>query len=121
MAAETPQVAGIYQDIESHPPLMQAEARRKYRGQAIEWLLTFVSGSVDQGKAQLAFRSEPRLSGPLAGIWGDVALSEYPWLKTLPAETPLRVKARIKKVDGLAMTLDILELSLPEPAMESQK
>ena len=108
----------IYAEINSHPPLMQAEVQEQFLGQDIEWPLTFVSGTADKrGGAQLTFRFKPSHPRPFAGIYGEVPLSEYPWLKTLPADTPVRVKGRIRQVNELTIKLDILELSLQEPAL----
>jgi hypothetical protein len=105
----------IYKEIDSHPPLMQDTAKEKYIGQTVDWPLLFIDGSVNErGEARLTFRYDRQTSYPLAGIRGVVALSEHPWLKTLPAETPVRVKAQIRELDALVIKLDILELSLPQ-------
>ena len=111
--------AEIYTDINSHPPLMQDDAKKKYIGQEVEWLLTFSSGSVEHDEAHVMFRSEGRSLGRaagLGGVSGDVSLSAYPWLKTLRADEPVRVRGRIRGIHFIAIELDILELSVPEPA-----
>lgn len=107
----------IYEDIESHPPLMQEEAQRKYIGQEIEWSLTFTGGYVHDGMCHLRFRSGPRLSAPNGGVRCAVPLSRYSWLKTMQAETPVQVRGRIREINVLAIELDALELSLSESAI----
>ena len=116
MKVEMLEPSHIYQDVESHPPLMQEEAQRKYIGQEVEWRLAFFSGSMQQDQAHLMFRCELRQVRPFGGITGTVSLSSYPWLKTLPADEPVLVKGRIRRVNSMTIELDILELSIPEPA-----
>ena len=105
--------ADIYADIESYPPLMQDEIKEKYVGQEVEWLVSFFSGSIHGGKARLMFHHASRRIG---GVTGVVALAEYPWLKSLRVDEPTRVKGRIRQIDAMAIELDILGLSIPEPA-----
>ena len=104
----------IYAEIDSHPPLMQEGAKEKYLGQEVDWQLIFFSGSVEKnGQARLAFHCEPRAMGMVVGT---ASLAEYPWLKTLRADAAVRVRGRIQGIDSIAITLDGLEVSLPEPA-----
>ena len=106
--------AEIYADIDSNPPLMQEDAKAKYLGHEVDWQLTFFSGSVEKnGQARLAFHHEPRTMGLVVG---SVSLPDYPWLKSLRADEAVRVRGRICSVDYMAITLERLELSLPEPA-----
>jgi hypothetical protein len=110
--------AEIYADVHSHPPLMQDDAKAKYIGQEVEWLLAFSSGSVDDDQARLMFHSRSRGElNPFGGVAGWVSLSAYPWLKTLRADELVLVRGRIRRVHFIAIDLDILELALPEPAI----
>ena len=103
----------IYADINSHPPLMREKIKRGYLGKPVEWLVTFADGYEEKGKAHLTFHCEPRA---LRLVSGTVALSDYPWLKSLRADEAIRVRGRIQRIGGMAIDLDILEVSLPEPA-----
>ena len=106
--------ADIYADIDSHPPLMQEDAKEKYLGQEVDWQLKFFSGSVEKKEqARVAFRQELRTPGLVVGT---VSLSDYPWLKALRADAVVRVRGRISSIDSMAIALDGLEVSLPEPA-----
>src|SRR3989338_552688 len=78
------ELATIDQNIESHPPLMQEAAKKKYLGREVEWPLTFFSGSLrPDGRAHVMFHHASRRFG---GVTGDVVLSNYPWLKALRAD-----------------------------------
>ena len=103
--------AEIYAEVESHPPLMQEEAKGKYLGQEVEWFLTFFSGSLYEDQVHLMFHHESRRIGWVTGV---VPLSDHLWLKTLRAEEPVQVRGRIRSIDAMAINLDILELSVPE-------
>ena len=100
-------------DINSHPPLMREKIKREYLGKEVEWLVTFADGYEEKGKAHLTFHCEPRA---LRLVSGTVVLSDYPWLKSLRADEPVQVRGRIRRLGGMAIELDVLELSLPEPA-----
>ncbi len=94
--------------IASHPPLMQEEAREQYLGREIEWLLPFSNGLVEHGQARLTFYLNARAPWMIVGA---VSLADYPWLKSLPAKEMLRVRGRIRKIDAMAVYLDIAHLS----------
>ena len=105
--------AEIYAEIDSNPPLMQEDAKDKYLGQEVDWLLTFFHGSVENGQARLAFHCKPRVMGLVVCT---ASLAEYPWLKALHADAAVRVRGRIRSIDSMSITLDGIELSIPEPA-----
>jgi len=103
----------IYSDINSYPPLMREERKRAYIGKEVEWQVTLADGYEDKGRVHLTFHCEPRV---LRLVSGTVRLSEYPWLKSLRADEPVQVRGRIRRLGGMAIELDILELNLQEPA-----
>lgn len=107
--------ADIFTEIDSRPPLMRDEACKIYVGKEVEWLLAFANGYEfgEKGRVRLSFRCEPRLLG---WVVGTVALSDYPWLKSLQADEIVRVRGRISGIDAMTITLDKLELSLFETA-----
>ena len=107
------EASDIYADINSYPPLRRQEIANTYIGKEVDWLLTFSNGSEEQDEAHLIFRSEPH---QIRMITGTVALSDYPWLRSLASDERVRVRGRIRRVDELITKLDILELALPEPA-----
>lgn len=107
------QPTDIYAEIKSQPPLMRDEAGQKYIGREVEWLVTFDNGWESKGQAHLSFGVEPHV---ISMVKGTVSLTEYPWLKSLRADKVVRVRGRISRIDGMAITLDKLELSLPEAA-----
>ena len=49
-------------------------------------------------------------------ITATVALSDYPWLRSLASEERVRVRGRIRRIDALDIQLDIFELSIAESA-----
>jgi hypothetical protein len=102
--------ANIFAEIEAHPPLMRAEAANTYVGKDIDWLLTFFSGhELGIGRARLTFRIASQGIGMVVGA---VSLSDYPWLKSLHADEPVRVRGRIRKIDTMSIELEISELLL---------
>ena len=105
--------SAIYADIDSYPPLMRQEAKEKYIGREVDWLLAFFNGSVEKGRAHLSFHCESRI---MQLVGGTISLSDYPWLKSLRADEVVRVRGRISGIDPMTIKLDQLELSLPEAA-----
>jgi len=103
----------IYSDIDSYPPLMREERKRAYVGKEVKWQVTLADGYKDRGRVRLTFHCEPSV---LRLVSGTVRLSEYPWLRSLRADEPVQVRGRIRRLGGMAIELDILELSIPEPA-----
>ena len=102
--------AKIFADIEAQPPLMRDEAAEAYLGQEVDWALTFASGSKDNsGNAHLSFHISNEV---IRGVQGTVSLSEYPWLKSLRADEPVRVRGRIRAISTLSIELEIGELVL---------
>ena len=107
------QPAAIGADIDAQPPLKRQEICQAYVGKEVDWLATFINGWKEpKGRAGLAFQVEPHGMT----IFGMVPLASYPWLESLGADETVRVRGRIRKVNALSITLDILELSVPEPA-----
>ena len=99
----------IYADIISRPPLMRAQAAKAYIGKDVDWVLSYANGNeLSLGEAWVAFRSGPR---EIRMIAGTVPLSKYPELKSLPADTAVRVRGKIREVETLIIELDIAELS----------
>lgn len=104
--------ADIYREIESHPPLMREDVGKSYIGNEVEWIVTFTSGSVHHDHAQLTCWVEGHR--PPKMVFADVSLATYPWLKSLPADTAIRMRGRIRAIDAMAITLDIAEISIPD-------
>ena len=108
------QPADISAAIHSHPPLKRQGICKTYVGKEVDWLATFINGWKEpKGRAGLAFQVEPHGMT----IFGMVPLASYPWLESLGANTAVRVRGKIRKLNALSITLDILELALPEPAI----
>ena len=54
-------------------------------------------------------------------VEGTVSLAKYPWLKTLRADAPVRVRGRIRGIGVLSIELEISELSLVSDTCQSGK
>lgn len=101
----------IYAEIDSRPPLTRTEAARAYAGKDVDWTLWYVFGRErSSGQVHLAFqiaRQEVRMAA------GTVALSDYPWLKSLRADQAVRVRGKIRHIGTLTIEVDIAELTFP--------
>ena len=110
----TSQPSAIFEEIESHPPLMRDQAKTKYIGKQVTWAVTFLDGKEDQeGKAQLAFHFAPN---DLRMIIGSVILSDYPRLRALRSGEFLRVRGTIRKFSALSVELNIRDLAFAKIA-----
>ena len=104
----------FFAEIDAQPPLMRANVANTYVGKEVDWNLFFVDGSEPiAGTASLIFHSGVMV------VWiisGEVSLIEHPYLRSLPAGEPVRVRGKIKKIDALSINLDISELTLAKIA-----
>ena len=113
MRPEPSDPEAVFEDIASVPPLMRENIQHGYEGRAIDWLLMFRNGSVEEDQARLIFWLA---SGMPRMISGSVSLTRYPWLKSLHADSLVRVRGCIRHIDTASADLDIAGLSIVEPA-----
>ena len=100
----------LFTEIDAQPPLMRVNAANAYIGKEVDWNLFFLDGSEPvPGMASIMFNS-----GVSANriILGEVSLTEHPYLRALHSGEPVRVRGKIRKIDGLCIDLDITELML---------
>ena len=111
--------ADIFAELKAQPPLTREEAARAYVDQEVDWMLTFADGSEDNsGRAHLIFRIPKQMLRIVESI---VSLSDYPWLKSLRADAPVRVRGRIRAIGVLFIELEISDLSLVSDTSQGGK
>lgn len=102
----------IFAAIKAQPPLMRGEAAKRYIGQSVDWLVSFVDGSEhSDGIVEVMFRIAP---GDLKMVVGRVPLASYPQLRIMPSEAGVRLRGRIQRINGLFIELKIEDLAVEE-------
>ena len=97
--------ATIFAEIEARPPLMREEAKAKYLGKQVRWMLMFLDGRRDQeGEAHLTFHFN---SEDVRMVSGNVPLPRYPRLRSMQPGEFLCVRGAIRKIDSLCIELEI--------------
>jgi hypothetical protein len=108
------QLADVFENIKTQPPLMRERVARSYHGAEGEWPLTFANAKqIRAGRAELYFNVEPHA---IYLVSGAVSLRKYPQLRQLQVGAPVRVRGRIQEADTLMIRLDIEGLVFAEAA-----
>lgn len=109
--------AQIFAAIEAQPPLMREEAKAKYLGKQVRWMLAFLDGHVyEPGEARLTFHFD---SKDIRMVSGSVSLSKYPQLKSMQPGETLRIRGAIRKIESLCIDLDIRDLMFAKSALKA--
>ncbi len=97
----------IWEDVTSRPPLQQEDAISSYKGNRVEWLLSFVGAREVKDKIRVSFLSSrpyPYL------VYGEVKLTDYPWLKVAHEGTKVQVQGVIQDISALGIDLAGIQL-----------
>ena len=102
----------IFAEVNACPPLMREQTKAKYLGQEVIWNGLFADGYEDQlGQARISLYFD---QNDVRIIVASIVLLDYPWLKSMPAGSPLNIRGRISKIGALSIELDHSILSLAE-------
>ena len=110
--------SAIFKEIEAQPPLMRPELVRQYIGMDVDWPATLADAREQRpGEIHVVGWSTSR-GNRLIVV--DVPFSAYPHLKTVRVNDPFRVKGKIKRIDAIAIELEIAELLFASQATASR-
>ena len=108
----------IFAEFDAQPPLMRAEFIERYIGMEVDWAGTLADAR-EQKPDQVHVVCWPEPDGKRL-IVGDVSLSEYPHLRQLRVDDPVRMRGRIRKVDVISIELEIQDLVFAKAAEASR-
>ena len=100
----------LVKKLNEEPPYTREESEKAYIGQTLEQEARFVAirPSQTEGLTHISLVSKEGFPW----IYTDINLSDYPWLKTLKADTYVRLKGVILSFSGHEISLEITELGI---------
>ena len=104
----------IFAEFKAQPPLMRSQAMEKYLGAEVDWPATLADAREQKpGQVHVVCWPEPDGQGLIVG---DVSLSNYPHLRQLRVDDPVRMRGRIRKIDTITIELEIQDLVFAQVA-----